>query len=191
MEVEITGRPVSQVSFEDLPELQTFILLNFTTNLFHSLSAANLSRMFAWWPDLTRLQISGVDPVTIGFSSLVEIASQLPILEDLKIQINCSTLPTINDVPVLQHDLKTLKLSPLHLENHIALARCIDRIFPNLVLLSIDEPEQFLKSGTGKEIEEIYEGLQSARKDQDQVSITSTSHQGRHVTCAYIYHVTD
>jgi hypothetical protein len=42
----------------------------------------------------------------------------------------------------------------------------IDRIFPELVLLNGHGSEQFLKSGTGKEIQEIYEGLQSARRDQ-------------------------
>jgi len=166
LNVQIRGSIASQVSFEDLPDLQTFTLNNFATNLFHSLSAANLSRMLDCWPDLTRLQISGLDQVTIGFSSLVEIASQLPNLKDLEIQINCMTFPTINDVPVLQHDLKTLNLSPRNLENHIALARCIDRIFPGLAALNISGSPPFLKLGIGKEIQEIYEALQSAKKVQ-------------------------
>ena len=81
-------------------------------------------------------------------------------------------------MPVLQHDLEILKLSPVYLENHIALARCIDRIFPNLVVLIISGSPPFLKSGVGKETQEIYEGLQSTRKDQkkrDNVSISSMS----------------
>jgi hypothetical protein len=179
IEVKIAGPTASQVSFEDLPDLQTFILFTFKTNLFHSLSAANLSMMFACWPNINCLQISGVDQVTIGFSSLVEIAIQLPYLEDLEIQINCTTFPTITDVPILEHDLETLKLSPLHLENHIALARCIDRIFPELVVLNISGSPPILKSGVGREIQEIYEGLQSARMDQmerNNVSIPSASH---------------
>ena len=180
IEVNITGPTASQVSFEDLPDLQTFILLNLKTNLFHSLSATNLLTMCACWPTLTCLQISGVDQITIGFSSLVEIAVQLPYLEDLEIQINCTTFLTITDVPVLRHDLKALKLSPLHLENHIALACCIDKIFPELVVLNISGSLPVLKPGVGKEIQEIYEGLrQSARKDQrerDNVSVPSTSH---------------
>jgi len=135
--------------------------------------------MLARWPDLTCLQTSGVDQVTIGFSSLVEIAIQLHYLEDLEIQINCTTFPTITDVPVLQHDLKTLELSPLHLEDHIALARCIDRIFPKLVVLNTSGSPPVLKAGVGKDTQEIYEGLQSTRKDQrkrDNVSIPSASH---------------
>jgi len=149
------------VSFEDLPELETFILFNFTTNLFHSLSAANLLTIFACWPNLTCLQISGVDQVTIGCSSQVEITIQLHYLEGLEIQINCTTFPTITDVPVLQHDLKTLELSLLHLEDHIALARCIDRIFPKFVVLNTSGSPPVLKAGVGKETQEIHEGLQS------------------------------
>jgi hypothetical protein len=196
IEVKIAGPTASQVSFEDIPDLQTFTLDKFTTSLFHSLSAASLLTMFACWPDLTCLQISGVAQVTIGFSSLVEIARQLPLLEDLEIQINCTTFPTINDVPVLQHGLKDLKLSPLHLENHIALARFINRIFPDLVVLNISGSLPFLKPGVGKEIQEIYEGLQAAKKDhdqrkQDQVSVSSTFHRGRLVNCTHIYHVAD
>jgi len=194
IEVMIKGPTVCQVSFDDIPDLQTFNLESFETNIFHSLSASNLLAMFAYWPDLTILRISGVDIVTIGFSSLVEIASRFPYLEELEIQINCTAFPTINDVPVLQHDLETLKLSPLHVENHIALARCIDKIFPDLMVLDISGSPPFLKSGVGKEIQEIYEGLQSARKDhdqrkRDQVSISSTFHQGRPVTCTYVYYV--
>jgi hypothetical protein len=166
LNVQIRGSIVSQVCFEDLPDLQTFTLNKFTTNLFRSLPAANLLTILACWPDLTCLQIAGVDQVAISFSSLVEIASQSPNLEDLEIQINCMTFPTINDVPILQHDLKTLNLSPRNLENHIALARCIDRIFPNLVVLNISGSPPFLKPGVGKEIQEIYEALQSAKKVQ-------------------------
>ena len=179
MTVQITGSIASQVSFEDIPDLQTFSFDGFRTNLFHSLSAANVLRMFACWPGFTRLQISGVNQVTIGFSLLVDIARQFPLLEDLEIQINCQTFPGVDDVPILQHDLDTLTLSPLHLKYHITLARCIDRVFPKLVVLSISGSAEFLKSGVGKEVQEIYEGLQSARKDQrkrDQASISSTSH---------------
>jgi len=150
--------------------------------------------MFACWPTLTCLQISGVDQVTIGFSSLVEIAIRLPYLDYLEIQINCTTFPTMTGVPVLEHDLETFKLSPVHLENHIALARCIDRIFPELVVLNIAGSPPVLKSGVGKEIQDIYEGLQSAREDQrkrDNASIPSTSHRERHVTCTYICYVAD
>src|SRR5258708_8957519 len=82
--------------------------------------------------------------------------------QDLQMQINCKTFPSVDDVPVLQHGLETLKLSPLHLENHIALARCIDRIFPKIMMLNIYGSEQFLKSGTGNVIQEMCEGLQSA-----------------------------
>ena len=196
IEVKITGPTASQVSFEDLPELQAFTLDKFTINLFHSLSATNLLTMFACWPDLTGLQISGVAQVTIGFSSLVKIASRLPNLETLEIQINCTTFPTINDVPVLQHRLKNLKLSPLHLENHIALARYIDRIFPELVVLNISGSPPVLKPGVGKEIQEIYGELQAVKKDhdqrkRDQVSVSSTFHRERHVICTYIYHFAD
>ena len=152
--------------------------------------------MFAYWPDLIILCISGMDIVTIDFSSLVEIASRFPYFEELEIQINCTAFPSINDVPVLQHDLETLKFSPLHLENHITLAHCIDKIFPDLVVLYIYGSPPFLKSGVGKEIQEIYQGLQSARKDHDQrkwdqVSISSTFHWRRCVACTYIYHIAD
>ena len=181
IEVMVEGPTACQAFFDDIPDLQTFDLESFETNIFHLLSASNLLAMFTFWPDLTILRILGVDIVTIGFYSLVEIASQFPYLEEVKIQINCTAFPSINDVPVLQHDLETLKLSPLHLENHIALARCIDKIFPYLVVLGISGSPPFLKSGVGKEIQEIYQGLQSARKDHDQrkwdqVSISSTFH---------------
>lgn len=168
LNVQIRGSIASQDSsvLLDLLDLQTFTLNKFTTNLFHSLSAANLSRTLACWPNLTRLKISGVDQVTVGFSSLVEIASQLLNLKDLEIEINCMTFPITNDVPVLQHDLKTLNLSPRNLENHIALAHCIDRIFPGLAVLNISGSPPFLNLGVGKEIQEIYEGLQSVKKVQ-------------------------
>ena len=41
----------------------------------------------------------------------------------------------------------------------------IDTIFPKLVPLNIYGSEQFLKSGAGKEMQEIYEGLHSARRE--------------------------
>ena len=194
IEVKITGTTACQVLFEDLPNLQLFTLDSFKTNLFHSLTADNLCMMSTCWPELTTLCISGVDKVTIGVSSLVEIANLFPFLEDLQIEINCKTFPSVDDVPVLQHNLETLKLSPLLLEHHIALARCIDRIFPKIVLLNVYGSEQFLKSGTGKEIQEMYEGLQSARRDQrkrDNVFIPSTFHWEPHTTCTHIYHVSD
>jgi hypothetical protein len=194
IEVKITGTTACQVSFEDLPDLQLFRLHFFQTNLFHSLAAANLCTMSTYWPDLTTLCISGVDEVTIDVLSLVEIANLFPSLESLQMEINCKTFPSVDDVPVLQHDLENLKLSPLHLEHHIALARCIDRIFPKIVLLNIYGSEQFLKSGTGKEIQEMYKGLQSARRDQrkrDNIFMPSTFHRARHATCTHIYHVSD
>ena len=46
-------------------------------------------------------------------------------------------------------------------------------------MLNISGSLPVLKPGVGKEIQEIYEGLQSARKDQrerDNVSVPSTSH---------------
>ena len=83
-------------------------------------------------------------------------------------------------MPVLQHGLETLKLSPLHLEDHIPLAGCIDRVFPKLVVLSISGSAQFMKSGVEKEIQEIYEGLQSARKDlkneRPKITLTKGDH---------------
>ncbi|KIM44320.1 hypothetical protein M413DRAFT_443328 [Hebeloma cylindrosporum] len=175
IEVMIKGPVASQVSLDDIPDLHTFNRLrSFETNIVHSLSASNLSTMFAHWPDLTVLHISGVEEVTVDFSSLVDIACQAPKLEVLALQINCEIFPSVDDVPILQHDLETLKLSPLHLENHITLARCIDRIFPELAVLEIFDSEQSLRSGVGKEIQEIYEGLQSAKKvqkEREQVAI--------------------
>ncbi|KIM44321.1 hypothetical protein M413DRAFT_443329, partial [Hebeloma cylindrosporum] len=167
MDVTIRGPTACQVPFDDIPDLHTFTSLeSFETNIFHSLSHGNLTSLFAHWPRLNILSIDGVEKVTIDFSSLVDIAKGYPHLNDLEIEVICKTLPRIDDVPVLEHGLKTLKLSPLRLKNHIALARCIDRIFPKLVQLTISGSDQFLKSGTGKEIQEIYAGLQSARKDQ-------------------------
>jgi len=96
----------------------------------------------------------------------VEIAIRLSSLVELEIEIDCTTFPTIDDVPVFQHTLKTLNLFPRNLENHIALACCIDRIFPDLEVLNISGSPPFLKPGIGKEIQEIYEGLQSAKKVQ-------------------------
>ena len=181
IEVMIKRPTACQVSFDNVPDLQIFNLESFEINIFHSLSASNLLAMFAYWPDLIILHISGMDIVTIDFSSLVEIASRFPYFEELEIQINCTAFPSINDVPVLQHNLETLKFSLLHLENHIALAHCIDKIFPDLMVLYIYGSPPFLKSGVGKEIQEIYQGLQLARKDhdqrkRDQVSISSTFH---------------
>ena len=166
MTLLITGSIASHVSFEDIPDLQTFSLDVFRTNLFHSLSAANVLTMFACWPGLTHLQISAVGPVAIGFSLLVDLATRFPLLVCLQIQINFQTFPGVDDVPVLEHGLHTLNLSTLHLKNHIALARCIDRAFPKIVVLSISGSAEFMKSGVGNEVQEIYKGLQSARKDQ-------------------------
>jgi hypothetical protein len=131
------------VSFDDIPDLQTFDPQYFGTNLFHSLSAVDLWTMNTYWFDVTSLHLSGVDQVTIDFSSLVEIAELFPFLEDFEIQVNCKTFPSVDDVPVLQHNLETLELIPLHFGNHIALARCIDRIFPKLVVLSISGSPPF------------------------------------------------
>jgi len=181
IDVMIKGPTACQVSFNDMLDLPSFNLESFETNIFHSLSVVNLFSMLACWPELSVFHISGVDKVTIGFSSLVEIASRFHYLEDLEIQISCAILPTVDHVPILLHNLETLKLWPLHLGNHIALARWIDRIFPELAVLNISGSPPSLKSGVGMEIQEIYEGLQSARKDQrmrDQVSTSSTSHRG-------------
>jgi hypothetical protein len=138
--------------------------------------------MFTRWPGLTQLCITGVVQVTIGFSALAETASHFPSLKYLKIQINCQIFPDVEDVPVLQHALNALDLSPLNLavENRFALARCIDRTFPELADLTISGSEQFLKSGVGKDIQGFYKGLQSARKDQkmrDKFSTSSMSHK--------------
>ena len=75
IEVMIKRPTACQVSFDDIPDLQIFNLESFEINIFHSLSASNLLVMFAYWPDLIILCISGVDIVTIDFSSLVEITS--------------------------------------------------------------------------------------------------------------------
>jgi hypothetical protein len=180
--IDVTiGRP-RQVTFEDIPALQKFTLGIFRTTLFHSLSAGNLLIMFTRWPGLTQLCITGVVQVTIGFSALAETASHFPSLKYLKIQINCQIFPDVEDVPVLQHALNALDLSPLNLavENRFALARCIDRTFPELADLTISGSEQFLKSGVGKDIQGFYKGLQSARKDQkmrDKFSTSSMSHK--------------
>ena len=81
IDIMIKGPTACQVSFEDIPDLQLFPLESFETNLFHSLSAYNLWMMTTCWPGLVGLYISGVDKVTIDFSSLVEIANLSPLLE--------------------------------------------------------------------------------------------------------------
>jgi hypothetical protein len=63
----IRGPTAYQVSFEDIPELQTFSFNTFTTNLFNSLSAANLFMVFACWPRLNCLHIANVIEVTICY----------------------------------------------------------------------------------------------------------------------------
>ena len=175
----IQGPTACQVSFEDLPHLQTFALDIFVTNLFRPFSAADLFMMFARWPNLNHLHASGVDQVAIDFSSLVEIARQLPLLKDLRMETNCRSMPTTNDISILQHNLKTLTLSLLYLDNCMTLAGFIDRVFPELVALSVFDYGAFRKPGDGREVQEMYQGLQSARMDQrkrDQFSISSTSH---------------
>jgi len=182
IDVNIKGPIPCQVAFEDISHLPTFTLNLFQTNLFHSLSPANLSMMYTRWPRLARLCIAGAVQVTIGPSSLVEIASHFPSLKMLEIQINCQIFPAIDDMPVLQHALNTLNLSPLNLtvKNHFALARCIDRTFPEVVALTISGSEQFLKSSAVQDIQDFYMGLQSSRMDQrmrDKILISGMSNQ--------------
>jgi len=64
----------------------------------------------------------------------------------------------------------------------------IDRILLKLVPSNIYGSEQFLKSGAGKETQEIYEGLHSARREAGCVSISGMSPPSN-VSCNEMYHL--
>ncbi|KDR71787.1 hypothetical protein GALMADRAFT_159195 [Galerina marginata CBS 339.88] len=166
-------------TIEDLPLLARFPLRYLRIPFLNSLSPDDITFMINSWPDLERLELESLRPykLQVTFKEVVKIAEGLPSLRILRMECSVPGLQFINEVPVLKHEMRTLRLrlspaelslnEPTRQDDPIIFARCIDRIFPQLELPSCSfRVTSGLDTSKWKQIDLILSQLQGARNDQ-------------------------
>ncbi|KAF8874774.1 hypothetical protein CPB84DRAFT_1797182 [Gymnopilus junonius] len=123
---------MSCLTLASIPMLFTLHLTSLCiAGLLQSVSKADCAAIIHAWPLMTSLEL--FSPV-ISFDCLIELASGLPNLNNLKLNVDCKDPPVIQDIPILSSKVSTLEFyyksfppkDPFHL------AACLDRLFPEI-----------------------------------------------------------
>ena len=165
---------MGNVSLAGCSDLLCLQLSSLDTNVFASLTTEDVAAMAIAWPNLKKLRIAP----SINFAVLAEIAKQLPELRDLDVAMD-KTTPDLTNTPVLSRPLQKLTLSKVTVApapNAIALAQCIDMLFPDLQDLVI---KGYTPTKSEKDCIAIVKALQKSRKDQ-QMRDAANGEQGKH-----------
>ena len=151
-----------ELTLEDLSGLFELDLVEFTTiGILHAISENDIVKLAGSWNRLQRLEIRTCRSPKLDFAALVVIASKLPCLRHLSIEIDARKL-TASAVPILKHRLHLLRLYRSPLKEPVVLAQSLDKIFPHLSEFSL------ITSGSkASEVKPILRALQQARRDHE------------------------
>ena len=151
-----------QLTLEDLSGLFKLDLIDFdTTSILHSISENDIVKLTGSWRRLQRLVLQTCQSPQLDFAALVVIASNLPCLRDLSIEVDARELAA-STVPILKHRLHVLCLFRSPLKEPIVLAQSLDRIFPYLNELLL-----WTSGSKASEVRPILRALQQARKEHE------------------------
>ena len=111
-----------------------------------ALSIRDVLAMASAWPNLRRLSLE-IPPIfrnpddaqLSALHCLTFFARNCPKLTHLNMGIGDQDLPTVAQFPLLSHGLTDLRLHTPHVHDYMLLARLLDRIFPWLIDVRINE----------------------------------------------------
>ncbi|KAF9474656.1 hypothetical protein BDN70DRAFT_300021 [Pholiota conissans] len=160
------------LSLSDIPDffLLKLLRLRITFPIFPKISNADIYKIISSFPSLLSLDITTQLPWQTDFTAIIAIAKGLPNIKEIALGLDAQTLPPDPLVPMLSHNLYSLRLVVSRLEDPGQFAFYLDRMFPKLrsfeLLSSAVGPEAALQRGVLAEAKRALKRFYGARADQ-------------------------
>ncbi|PPQ99471.1 hypothetical protein CVT26_014287 [Gymnopilus dilepis] len=122
-----------QVPLSSIPELLHLRLAGLDTDVLTPIDTQDVSSMGSAWPHLSELSLKS--PIGLAFNVVVEIALRFKELRRLDLHVDCRVIPEPGAVPILDRPLFahfSMASGDSFPENPVQVARCLDRLFPQL-----------------------------------------------------------
>lgn len=160
------------LSLYTFPKLDRLSLSSFvvTGPFLQDVGQNDIRKIIKTWPQLTDLGLCCSHSTGIDFLSLIDIVLGLPHLRWLKIPIDASHLPNLEEVPLLCHGLNTIHLRMSSVMDANLFIQYLDRIFPRLAASSFTSGDELDSEDDSddewREAGSLLRILQQARRDE-------------------------